>query len=65
MIGDRHAWGSKGYSILEEGQIDRTTLTLKVERYLVCRPDGEALEQGYPSLEAAREAIDQLESTGG
>ena len=64
MIGDRHAWGRSGYTVLEEGRIDPATLTLQVEQYLVCRPDGQALEQGFPSLEAARAAIDEIEAGG-
>ena len=62
MIGDRHAWGKQGYTILEEGRIDPATLTLTVERYLVCRPDGEALAEGFSSIEEARSAIDALEA---
>ena len=50
--------------MLEEGRIDPATLTLQVEQYLVCRPDGQALEQGFPSLEAARAAIDEIEAGG-
>lgn len=64
MIGDRHAWGQKGYSILEEGQIDPSTLTLRVAHYLVCRPDGQALDQTFSSLEEARQAIEGLEAGG-
>ena len=65
MIGNRHAWGRRGYTILEEGRIDPATLALQVDHYLVCRPDGEPLAQEFDSLEAARAAIDALEAGNG
>ena len=63
MIGDRHSWGEQGYTILEEGSIDPATLTLRVQHYLVCGPDGQALEQAFASLDQARAAIDALEAS--
>ena len=63
MIGNRFSWGAAGYTILEEGQLNRHTLQLEVSHYLVCRPDGEALD-GHFTLEQARAEIERLEGQG-
>jgi hypothetical protein len=60
MIGNRYGHGSKGYTILEQGDINRQTLELDVSQWLVCGPDGKELGS-YASLSAARKAIEQLE----
>jgi len=56
VIGNRLAWGAQGYTILEEGEINRQTLQLDVQHYLVCQPDGEPLDQVF-TLEAAKAEI--------
>lgn len=62
MIGNRYSWGTTGYTILEEGEIDRQTLELRIRHYIVCRPDGEPLPQPFGSLDAARAAIEEIEA---
>ncbi|MFN3714212.1 MAG: hypothetical protein ACK4SX_11170 [Alcanivoracaceae bacterium] len=57
MIGNRISWGSQGYTILEQGEINRDTLALDVTAWLVCRPDGEVIGS-YLSLDAARQVVD-------
>lgn len=61
MIGNHYAWGTQGYTILEEGQINRSTLQLDIAHYLVCRPNGEALPQTFATRQAAQDEIDRLE----
>ena len=61
MIGDRHAWGRQGYTILEEGELERSTWQLEVAHYLICRPDGEQLP-GTFSWEQACRRIEELEA---
>ncbi|MEE4251803.1 MAG: hypothetical protein V2I38_14555 [Alcanivoracaceae bacterium] len=61
MIGNRYSHGQLGYTILEQGDINRNTLQLDVSAWLVCRPDGEVIGS-YPSIQAARDAIDQTTS---
>ncbi len=63
MIGNRISWGETGYTILEEGDINRHTLQLDVHHYLVCRPNGEMLEDRF-SLQAAKAEIERLEQAG-
>jgi hypothetical protein len=58
VIGNRFSWGVQGYTILEQGDIDRDTLALDITAWLVCRPDGEVIGS-YSSFDAACEAIDQ------
>lgn len=60
MIGNRISCGSKGYTILEQGDINRATLELDVSSWLVCRPDGSELGS-YPTLALARQAVEQAE----
>ena len=60
MIGNRYSHGSLGYTILEQGEINRQTLELEVGQWLVCGPDGNELGS-FASLEIARQAIEQLE----
>ncbi|MCK5873776.1 MAG: hypothetical protein KAG82_03710 [Alcanivoracaceae bacterium] len=60
MIGNRISWGSQGYTILEQGEINRITLELDVSSWLVCRPDGSE-EGSYPTLALAQKAVEQHE----
>tara|TARA_Y100001963_G_scaffold138867_1_gene204155 strand:+ start:949 stop:1137 length:189 start_codon:yes stop_codon:yes gene_type:complete len=57
MIGNGYAWGD-GYTIMEEGELDRDTWQLRVDHYLVAGPDGRALPRRFPSLDAAKAFID-------
>ncbi|MBQ0754341.1 MAG: hypothetical protein KBT87_03685 [Gammaproteobacteria bacterium] len=61
MIGNHLAWGNSGYTILEEGELDRQTFQLRVAHYLVCMPTGQALEGIFTFDEAKRE-IERLEA---
>lgn len=61
MIGNRYPWGRRGFSILEQGEINRQTLELDVHEWLVCFPDGRLLAS-FDSLAAARRAIDEQEA---
>lgn len=61
MIGNHHARGEQGYTILEEGEIHPATLTLEIQHYLVCRPDGEALPETFTREQACRR-IEALEA---
>lgn len=60
MIGNRHAWG-QGFTILEEGVINRDTLEMEVRNWIACYPNGRELGS-FSTLEAAKQAIEQLES---
>lgn len=61
MIGNSYRYGSHGYTILEQGEINRQTLQLDVSAWLVCAANGNELGS-YPSLAAAQQAIDQFQS---
>lgn len=61
MIGNRYSAGEHGYTILEEGEINRQTLALDVRHYLVCLPNGDTLEQTFPSRADAQAEIERLE----
>jgi|GEM_PF-359292 len=60
MIGNGHPYGSTGYVIVEEGEINPTTYRLEIKNYLVIRPDGDQVSGAF-SLSAAREYIDATE----
>lgn len=62
MIGNASRWGRQGYTVLEEGELNPRTMSLSVSHYLVCTPDGEALGERYPSMAAARAAIEAREA---
>lgn len=62
MIGNQLAWGDSGYTILEEGELDRESVQLRVTHYLVCMPSGEALDDVFTLNEAKRE-IERLEAS--
>ena len=65
MIGNAMPWGEQGYTILEAGDLDRASLSLKISHYLVCSPAGDALPESYPTLDAARAAIERFEGEEG
>lgn len=58
MIANVHAYGR--YSILEEGEIDAATLQFNIAHYLVCDPQGCALDAEFLSIAAAQAFIDNL-----
>ncbi|MBM1142767.1 hypothetical protein GN155_003185 [Alcanivorax sp. ZXX171] len=61
MIGNGYPWGD-GYTIMEEGELDRDTWQLRVDHYLVAGPDGRPLPGRFPTLEAARAFIEEREA---
>ncbi|HLR18027.1 MAG TPA: hypothetical protein VK099_09190 [Alcanivoracaceae bacterium] len=61
MIGNAYAWGQTGFSIVEEGELDAATLSLRIEHYRVVNRKGEMLEDTFATIEAAREFIDKTE----
>lgn len=60
MIGNRLSHGETGYTILEEGELDRQSFQLRASHYLICRPNGETLDGTY-TLEQAQAEIERLE----
>ena len=64
MIGNAFAWGQTGYSILEEGELNRETWALDIHHYLIARPDGENLP-GRFTLEQAKAKIEAIEAEEG
>jgi hypothetical protein len=64
MIGNGMAWGRTGYTIIEEGDLDRATLQLHVAHYLVAAPDGHPLPGRFATLDAAKAFIEQREEAG-
>ena len=60
MIGNAQAWGRTGYSILEEGELNRETWALDIHHYLIAKPNGDNLPGRY-TLEEAKAKIDALE----
>ncbi|MAR92222.1 MAG: hypothetical protein SV765_14395 [Pseudomonadota bacterium] len=63
MIGNGYPYGSSGYVILEEGDINPATLQLDVRHYLVVKPDGEQVS-GCFSFADAQRFIHEQESKG-
>lgn len=61
MIGNHLAWGGSGYTILEEGELDRQSFQLRVTHYLVCMPNGQALE-GMFTLDEAKREVERLQA---
>jgi len=61
VIGNAYAWGQTGFSIVEEGELDAATLSLRIEHYRVVNRKGEMLEDTFATIEAAREFIDKTE----
>lgn len=62
MIGNGIAWGK--YTIIEEGELDRTSLQLRVAHYLVAGPDGRPLPGRFKTLDAAKAFIERKEADG-
>ncbi len=60
MIGNGHPYGSTGYVILEEGEINPVTLQLDVRHYLVVKPSGEQVSGSF-SFSEAQQFIQQQE----
>ncbi|WP_111656405.1 hypothetical protein [Isoalcanivorax indicus] len=61
MIGNVTAWGQRGYTILEEGELDPASHRLRITHYLVADPHGETVDQRFPGMNEARAYIDYLE----
>ncbi|MES3041741.1 MAG: hypothetical protein V4730_11410 [Pseudomonadota bacterium] len=53
MIGQVWPVADTGYSILESGEINRQTLQLDVQGYLIADPRGNTLAKGYADQAAA------------
>jgi hypothetical protein len=52
MIGNGHPFGRSGFVILEEGEINPSTLQLDVRHYLVMTPSGEQVSGNFSFAEA-------------
>lgn len=61
MIGNAFAWGVTGYSIVEEGELNAATLSLRIAHYRVVNRKGEMLDDTFSTLEEARQFIDKIE----
>ena len=61
MIGNPIPWGTKGWVILEEGNLNPQTLQLDVSHYLVAMPSGQTVA-GTFSLQEAKNFISDQES---
>jgi len=61
VIGNGFPFGSTGYVILEEGDLDPASFQLQVRHYLVVKPSGETVS-GIFTLPEARDFILQAES---
>jgi len=61
MIGNAFAWGVTGFSIVEEGDLDAATLSLKIHHYRVVSRQGDMLDEKFADIEAARAFIEQQE----
>lgn len=61
MIGNGYPFGASGYVILEEGDINSSTLQLDVRHYLVVQPNGEQVSGSF-SFEEAQNFIRDVES---
>lgn len=64
MIGNALPWGSQGYSIIEEGELNKQTWALDVHHFLVAEPNGQPLA-GRFTLEQAKVHIETLEAQQG
>lgn len=53
MIGHAYPVADTGYSVLEEGQLNPSTLSLEVTAYRIATPRGDLLEASYSSLDEA------------
>ncbi|HVK99493.1 MAG TPA: hypothetical protein VM553_06760 [Dongiaceae bacterium] len=61
MIGNGFPYGRSGYVILEEGDLDPSSLQLVVDHYLVVEPSGETVS-GIFTFAEAQHFISQIES---
>ena len=61
MIGNGNPYGTTGYVILEEGEINPATLQLDVRHYLVVKPNGEQVSGNF-SFSEAQQFIQEQES---
>lgn len=65
MIGNAYPWRNSGFVILEEGEIDPLTLTLKIHQYRVADKYGKAVADGFASVEEAGRFIDARHAGSG
>lgn len=63
MIGNGYPCGKTGYVILEEGDINPSTLQLDVRHYLVVKPNGEQVSGSF-SFPEAEQFIHEQEAKG-
>ncbi len=63
MIGNGYPHGRTGYVILEEGEINPSTLQLDVSHYLVVKPNGEQVSGNFSFPEAQKYIEDQESKT--
>ena len=63
MIGNGLAWGQRGYTIIEHGELQRDTLELRVDYYLVAGPDGRPVPGRFKTLEAAKRFVEQQDAS--
>ncbi len=61
MIANAFPYGTTGWSLLEQGEINPETLELDLQGYLIANPAGEAL----PDLYSWQQAIDKLQALTG
>ena len=59
MIGNPIPWGTKGWVILEEGNLNPSTLQLDVSHYLVAKPSGETVSGTFTLAEAQKFILEQ------
>lgn len=64
MIGNAWPVGDTGYSVLEWGELDRQTFSLRITAWVVADPRGEQQEGFHPSREAAEAAARVLAARG-
>lgn len=62
MIGNAYPWRDSGFVILEEGEIDPLTLTLKIQQYRVADKYGQPVAEGFSSVEQAGRFIDERQA---
>lgn len=59
MIGNAWPVGDSGWSVLEEGELDRQTLQLRVTGWLVADPSGQVVSGPHGSRMQAETAAQQ------
>ena len=59
MIGNGYPHGKTGYVILEEGEINPSTLQLDVRHYLVAKPNGEQVSGSFSFPDAQQFILEQ------